>query len=516
MRSSLSKTILLTNLPDLLQDKNRLRSFLVEVTGVRHILICSPKALQGKRKQQSLGNSSNASNTSNRNTGDLFSLLKLFIRNQDNLPVKEEEDEGQKERQEHQAVMATHALVTCGHADGAMKLVSALRQFWAKRKAKLGESSVENNDANTLESGAHWVPVQPNLPLPPPTSFPDYTPDLVENLCQKLEASYESLSNSSQSNQNSQNTGGGNDNSNGNSSNTIPNTSSTGPIGDDAGGDGEEEDPLQNPIVLEAVRQFRQSLEQQQGHKAVRRKELVMKKLEAAMERLRQHPPSAVDGYATGGPPPPHMGIGLPPLPPGGLPPPMPPLPPMDMAGGLLPPPPMMPPPPPPLGGHLPPPPPRHDLPPPPTPAGPPLQPPSQAPPPMSAPPPTTGPRGVSNLPAWMTQQQQQLQQQQQQPPQGTTSAPNATSSSDVEPPTKRPRTEEGSNVDLKQWIAKEIQQLLGEPEASLVDFIYEHATNHEARPIQDLRPELQDVLEEDAPAFLQKLQDQIDQMKKV
>ena len=86
-------------------------------------------------------------------------------------------------------------------------------------------------------------------------------------------------------------------------------------------------------------------------------------------------------------------------------------------------------------------------------------------------------------------------------------------------PPTSAAAAAGGSKVeqvgDLKEWIAKEIQQLLGEPEASLVDFIYDHATKHADRPMADLRPELQDVLEEDAPAFLDKLQEQVNQLNR-
>jgi len=179
-----------------------------------------------------------------------------------------------------------------------------------------------------------------------------------------------------------------------------------------------------------------------------------MNKLQAALERIRQQPPPLEA-----------------PVPVGNLPPPMPHVP------AHLPPPPMP-------TGHLPPPPPPPhmvgNLPPPPT---------GNLPPPPGAGPP--GPRGVSNLPAWMTKQQQPP------PPE--------------EPATKRLKVEATTTpVDLKVWITQQIQLLLGEPEASLVTFIHNHVTSQPPKPIADLLPELQEVLDEDASAFLEKLQHQV------
>ena len=74
------------------------------------------------------------------------------------------------------------------------------------------------------------------------------------------------------------------------------------------------------------------------------------------------------------------------------------------------------------------------------------------------------------------------------------------------EPAAKKPRVE---HTDIREWISQEIQQLMGVPEASLVDFIYKHVSD-KSKAIQDLLPELQDVLDEDAPAFLDKLQKQL------
>ena len=527
-RPSLSKTVLLTNLPELFHEKSRLRTWLVEVVGVRHIHMCSPQALQRRDNHHPEKPSTTASSLKPK-TRDLFSLLKLDIGAEEtvsSVTVKKEDESQDKNKRETVGsvpVLATHALVTCAHADGAMKLVSAMRQFWTQR------NSNQNTNDSVGRTAVHWVPVQPNLPLPPPTSFPDYTPELVDSLCEKLQVSYEHLLSSSSGDPSQ--LGGPNASNNPADTTTTTAANSSGITMGEDGGDGEEEDPLQNPAVLSAVRQFRQSLEQQQGHKAVRRKELVMNKLEAAMERLRQQPPPGPPGGEgpLQGQPPPFAG-GPPPPPMMGPPPSMPPPPPVGGGGGELPPPPhggTLPPPP--HGGAPPmPPPPMHDLPPPPTSAAagggmlPPPPPNMAAPPSLPFPPPPnteqlpqpplpppqgappqqgTGPRGVSNLPAWMTQA-------------STTTAAAASEAGAVQPPpAKRSKVEQVG--DLKEWIAKEIQQLLGEPEASLVDFIYNHATKHADRPMADLRPELQDVLEEDAPAFLDKLQEQVNQLNR-
>ena len=429
-RATLSKTVLLTNLPTVLQDKSRLRSWLVEITGVRLILLCPPskhRSLNGNSSSDGKDSSSPPKNT------DIFALLNNIGGG----------------KQMH------HALVTCTHVDGAMKMVSVLRQYWDN-----SNKSTTNNDDDDNSPAAHWVPSQPHMPLPPPTTFPDYSQENIDKYCAALKTCWENLeTNESTSFQPSA----------GSSANSTSNGPSSGPPSTMDADDGAEEveDPLENPVVLEAVRKFRQSLEQQQGQKAVRRKELVMSKVQAALERIRQLPPpprnnnNSASDASTGPPPPvplPNTAGNLPPPPMGNLPPP---------PVGNLPPPPV---------GNLPPPPLPSNLPPPPMPG-----------PPVRGPPP--GPRGVSNLPAWMTKQPAP----QEEPAAG-------------EPAAKKPRVE---HTDIREWISQEIQQLMGVPEASLVDFIYKHVSD-KSKAIQDLLPELQDVLDEDAPAFLDKLQKQL------
>eukprot|EP00523_Entomoneis_sp_CCMP467_P006631 CAMPEP_0168732876 /NCGR_PEP_ID=MMETSP0724-20121128/7992_1 /TAXON_ID=265536 /ORGANISM="Amphiprora sp., Strain CCMP467" /LENGTH=522 /DNA_ID=CAMNT_0008779899 /DNA_START=96 /DNA_END=1664 /DNA_ORIENTATION=- len=462
-----SKTVLVTHLPPLLQDKNRLRSWLIEVTGIRHILLCPN--VNNKPQQQSLDN--NKTNNNTVKTTDIFSLLnKPTIKKEDGGGDPAEQPSDEKNDNDDDTPIV-HALITCGHADGAMKLVSVLRAYWNS------ETNSSSNGNRNTKCQAHWVPVQPNLPLPPPTSFADYSETLIENLVAALRQSHENLQNNHATVRSTTTT---TNNTNGDNTTivTAPNSNSnTNVMSSDEPGVDEVEDPMEIPAILELVQQFRTSLEQQQGNKAVRRKELVLQKVKAALERVRQQPPPApgmTSASGPGGPPPP------PPM--GTLPPPMPAhLPPPPLPSGNLPPPP-------PLPGNLPPPPAAHNLP---------------QPPPSSSGPPAVaaaakGPRGVSNLPAWMTKQQQQ------QSP--STPAAAAAAAATEEPDAKRVKVE--PQLSLQDWIAAEIEKLMGEPEASLANFVHGKAVALQAsNNLRSLLPELQEVLDEDAPGFLERLQ---------
>ncbi|MEM1010100.1 MAG: hypothetical protein AAGJ35_13980, partial [Myxococcota bacterium] len=94
----------------------------------------------------------------------------------------------------------------------------------------------------------------------------------------------------------------------------------------------EDEDPLETPVVLEAVKAFRRKLETSETVNQRKRKQVVQQRLKELKERWKQGPPPP----PAAGPPPPPAPIPLPP-PPSGLPPP---LPPVDLKR-LLPPPPV-------------------------------------------------------------------------------------------------------------------------------------------------------------------------------
>lgn len=140
----------------------------------------------------------------------------------------------------------------------------------------------------------------------------------------------------------------------------------------------------------------------------------------------------------------------------------------------------------------------------------------SQAPPPalpqpsggefqLPPPPPHSldAPRGVSNKPAWMTQQEQQQ--------------------TDNEPRMKRlkvdltnpdiffPSIPKSSLIALRQFIAANIQHYLGEEEATLIDFVNQYVMSGKA--VSALLPELSEVLDDDAGAFLQAVYERSQQL---
>ena len=207
------------------------------------------------------------------------------------------------------------------------------------------------------------------------------------------------------------------------------------------GQDGDDgDDPLTTPTVLEAVRKFREQLSLQQGSKATRRQQLVKEAIAKALPIARQR--LNEERAATA----------IPPVNPG-----------LPLPGAIV-------------GG------------------GPPLP----RPPPVAA----EGPRGVSNMPAWMTQQQHQY-------PQDT----------GAEPPTKKvkldlsdasivfPAVTKADSVQLlRAFVTEKIRHYLGQEEADLIDFVHKHIL--EQKSVSALQSDLADVLDEDAPAFLQAMYD--------
>jgi hypothetical protein len=327
------------------------------------------------------------------------------------------------------------AVLSLSHPDVALRVVTALKQLVKQNKDE------NKKFLNTLH--AHLIPTNPDIPLPPAMMDPAAVQALADKLQQSLESILkgESLQMSASAIVSS----------------SVPaeqleSTSSTNnkENAQEDGYDDEDVDPLKTPQVLRLVQEFRIKLEKQQGTKSVRQKELVRQRLEQMLPIIRA---SVKDERKQGG------------------------------GGGMNHPPPLLPPPPPPPAGGLPPPPqpPMGNLPPP--------------PPAIPAALVRGAPRGVSNLPAWMTTKQQQQQ-----------------ADESLEPPFKKLKSEELDSsfpsipivchVALRDFIASEIRNYLGEEEATLIDFIFQHVIAQKSA--KTLLPELKEVLEEDATACLQ------------
>jgi hypothetical protein len=232
-----------------------------------------------------------------------------------------------------------------------------------------------------------------------------------------------------------------------------------------------DEDPLNAPQVLEAVKEFRRKLEKTQGFQKKKRMELVGKKVAERMPRVKvlmeeeRIRGPVVHSMAAPPLPPPTGGVGggpVPGLPPG-----------MTTAMGAAPPPlPMgvLPPPPPPPGVAA----------------------------TAGAAQVDSGKRGRSNLPAWMTNQ------------------PPASASTEEEPSAKRsklsnqqhpltfPPLPPSTHAILRDFLTQQIVQYLGEEEKTLIDFLHTHILN--GKDTAGLVKELQMVLEEETPAFVETL----------
>jgi PWI domain len=361
------------------------------------------------------------------------------------------------------------AVVTLSHADGAAKVLAAVRHVAAQLRSSLHN----DDDVEWAQSfGAQPVPPHnPDVPLPPPMVD-------AETVAAAGETLYAALDRYRQHGQSTTNGGTGGSGSStaatnqaGDTSNDMPKangntaTSTTTSNNNDVD---DEVDPLEAPAVLEAVRKFREQLIVMQGSKAVARQQAVAEAMAKALPLVRRAVASERAAAAAMA----NSALSLPPVP-------LPSLLPM---------------PPPPLPG-------AHTLP----------------PPPPAATAVLDGPRGVSNKPAWMTQreeQEKQLAQQQQQ---------HLAPASDSEPPTKRIKLEDtawksdptvtspvvpkaAAAAALRIWMAQRIAQLLGEEEATLIDFVHERVLQQSA--VASLLPELSDVLDEDAAPFLQSVLD--------
>ena len=145
-------------------------------------------------------------------------------------------------------------LITLANPEAAAQLVAAL---------KLDDSTLGH---------IHLVPVNPDMPLPPPM----VDPKVAQSILQGLQNAQQDLE-----------THGVRQEMTTTTSNTTTTTTNVMNQTQEQN-DQDMEDPLTTLAVLSAVQKFRESLAAQQGSKAIRRQELVQQHLDAAVERIRQ------------------------------------------------------------------------------------------------------------------------------------------------------------------------------------------------------------------------------------
>mmetsp|Transcript_2724 Transcript_2724/g.7468 ORF Transcript_2724/g.7468 Transcript_2724/m.7468 type:complete len:409 (-) Transcript_2724:206-1432(-) len=220
-----------------------------------------------------------------------------------------------------------------------------------------------------------------------------------------------------------------------------------------------DEDPLNAPQVLEAVKEFRRKLDQTHGSQKTQRMELVAKKLRELRPRIRaqvdaekkQQQVQHQQQQRLGAPPPPMPSLPVPP-PPGGLPPP-----------------------------------PRAST--------------------------TTaaadsGKRGRSNLPAWMTQQKASDGGGDDDEPDAK-KARTTTGGYPSHFPSSLPPA---SHPVLRRFLANQVKESMGEEEATLIDFLHGHILQGKAT--SELLQELRVVLEEEADGFLKAVWSKVQELQ--
>jgi hypothetical protein len=354
------------------------------------------------------------------------------------------------------------ALATMTNPDIAIRVLSAFRYM-------VSTYLKDHEDEHIRNFNVHPVPNNPDIPMPPIMMMDqDIVTTTGEAMYHALLRCRDGGDSSSDigttlSNNNTDNNNGGTTN-NGNHDNMTDRD--VGTNGDDTAGiDDEGVDPLESPAVLEAVRKFREHLATLQGSKATKRQQLVSDAIAKELPIMRQkmaveRAASSLSSSAAAAAP-------VPMVLPSGLPQPPPPLPPPHIVAGM----------------HLPPPP-------------PPVFPPSSLI--------DQGPRGVSNQPAWMTQQQQQ------QAVADNNEPPMKRSKVDVTDPTLVfPSISPDKVTALRQYISNQIQHYLGEAEETLMTFVLDRIatpTTGSKSGVAALLPELTEVFDDDAIAFLQSI----------
>jgi len=312
-------------------------------------------------------------------------------------------------------------LVTMSHPDGAIKLLGSFKRFASRLDERY----------NQLQ--AYMVPASPDIPLPPPL-LDEETQEVLGN---KLWDYFIGLENPDAA-----------------TSDNMQKLDVSKVAAAAGGGNYDaDEDPLNAPQVLEAVKAFRRKLDKTHSFQKKKRMEMVAQKLKEMRPRIKRMMDEEKKRPVNVPPPP----LPLPPGAPGA--------PPLPVGVPSLPPPP---------GG-------ASNLPPPPV--------------------EDSGKRGRSNLPAWMTQPPQQSD----------------------EPAAKRIKKEEGHPANfpplppstypqLREYLSKQVVESLGEEEPTLIDFLYNHIIQSKAA--SELLQELQMVLEEEAPAFLEALWTKIGELQ--
>jgi hypothetical protein len=317
-------------------------------------------------------------------------------------------------------------LVTMSHPDGAIRFLGSFKKFTSRLDDRYNQIQ------------AYMVPASPDMPLPPPLLDEETQATLGEKLWQNF-VSLESPD----------------------SKTALDETHKldVSKVAAAAGGGNydADEDPLNAPQVLKAVKAFRIKLDKSQTFQQKKRKEMVYQKLAGMKSRVKEmmkeekQRPAIVPPPLL--PPPGTAGLPPPPPPPGtvGLPPPPPP----PGAAGL---------PQPPVGD--------------------------------------SGKRGRSNLPAWMTEQQQQ------------SDGPASKKAKTGDYPAIFPPISPSTYTQLRDYLRQQVREVLGEEEATLIDFLYNHIIQGKAT--SELLQELQMVLEEEANNFLKSLWNKVYELQQL
>eukprot|EP00536_Pseudo-nitzschia_multiseries_P003757 jgi/Psemu1/284644/fgenesh1_pg.59_\ len=463
-RSPFTNTVLITNIPSFFTGYQQVRDWLYPCGTAKSCLFYPrPPKRNNKKEGSGSGNGDpydgegGANNDSSRRVGG------------------GDGDGSDANRTKKKAV-----LVNMLNPDQAMKVVASFRKFSDKL------------DDRYKGIRCCMVPSAPDVPLPPPLVDETAQTVLGEKLwhnfigLETAHAEHEhepgvggSGGGSDKASRDAKHETGGGSNSNSNKKgeddDTKPKLLDADKVAAAAGGAGAydaDEDPLNAPQVLEAVKAFRRKLDQTHGIQKTQRMELVAKKLGELRPRIR----AQVDAETKNRREQQQQQLQL------------------QRPGGALLPPPVVP---------LPAPPQASSLPQPPLPGVPPPLPPAALglPPPPRGAVADSGKRGRSNLPAWMTQQQQQQQQAQGALSEDGPEAKKAKTPVSSYPSHFPSSLPPSSHPVLRQFLANQVKESMGEEEATLIDFLYTHIL--QGKGTSELFQELQVVLEEEADGFL-------------
>jgi hypothetical protein len=453
--SSTTTIVLLTNVPACLHHPRAVRDWIVSCGNARSVMLVPPPP---KPKRSKAKKSLAASD------GNKDSAVEEADDNDDESDDDDDDEEEDRDLVPSSKLPTVTGLVTMSHPEAAVRFVAAFKSFHAKLVSSLpsdddddDDSSKNKNSAETKKFAAHLVPLSnPEIPLPPLAAGLD--PAVVEALGKQLHKNYQNWKSGERNHllagywgtaQHQNDSAEPSATNEATSTSSLPQKRTRNYLDDDDDDDDDDDMPsnehLKSPEVRQAVQAFRRKIERLNTTKSSRRKQIVLERVSAMLPKVRDRVQRELERERN----PPNV-------PPPGLAPPQP-------AGphGMM----MM------------------NMPPPPPPTG-------QAPP--------AAPRGVSNLPAWMTasaQQQQQL-------------APTAAAAA--------------SKLDaalLRTFVSSQIQKYLGEDEPTLGEFVVRKVlevvggSTSAAESSSDslperirtaLLPDLKDVLDEDSDAFME------------